>query len=332
MILIASSFRDTNINHFLSIEIHAIWRALNALDADEFARAGVLLAWHDDAIHDSRWRVDLLRVLAPRGVFFGAPPPPGVARIVTLPEFTWQPLRHLSCPMVSPFRFDFEVAAEDARLFDGLAQRVRSHFLEKLGRREDDGDDDAPIKVLLLTRKDTRVLVDVESGKPLQDVFVELLPPELRAGCRVTSYSGELEEQVVETLDADVVIGVHGAALTNVIFAKPGARVFEVSFRNHWHCDLVCARHRDGTLGLDEKCADVDIAYHKADYRNLCVAFGKRHCEVPALGGGPYVGANPISWGRVLVDARALALGVSPPKPPTGGGRPPQPPCARRIL
>jgi hypothetical protein len=186
-----------------------------------------------------------------------------------------------------------------------------------------------------VTRTESRVLIDVESGKLLQDVLGDLLGRRAGKSCHFlqTSYSGELEQQIEETFDADVIVGVHGAALTNVIFAKPGAHVFEISFRNHWHCDLVCERHRDGSLSLEEKCADVDIQYHKADYRNLCLAFDKRYHEMPAVGGGPYVNDNPISWRTVLVDARALAdviLGVSPPKPPTG--RSPQAPFACKIL
>ena len=61
-----------------------------------------------------------------------------------------------------------------------------------------------------------------------------------------------VEEQVKFFSSADMVVGAHGAALTNLVFCRPGTRVVEL-FSPH---------------------------YVNPCYRDLCVAAGLRHAAV----------------------------------------------------
>jgi hypothetical protein len=83
-----------------------------------------------------------------------------------------------------------------------------------------------------------------------------------------------------------------------------------VSFRTHWYCDPVCDGHFHGRLSPQMRCGGkrhIADAYHKADYHNLCVVFGRRHIELPLQRIEGFRNRNPIYVDRVYVDLQVLA-------------------------
>lgn len=121
---------------------------------------------------------------------------------------------------------------------------------------------------------------------------------------------------------ASVVVSVHGAQITNVIFLKP-CKVFkpalvEISFRYAW-CDyprevrdynIGNRSHADLIEKWEDDCPDQNRFYYKADFFRLATGMGVRYTEViqDSLIGLPDGAANPICVKNVVVNTSTILL------------------------
>ncbi len=292
MILLITRFKDDNINHFLNIDVHSVARELQRETRKE---TGLLLAWHDESLPAARWRLGLFARLLGRGNVFSRiedVPWDRVESMREIPEASWLP----GGPMVDPFLFACPPASPASkRLFREIARRGSDAEQVRLdgGRRI----------ILFIARKASRVLIDAATGLPLERVFGSRLAASDAGRLVITSFANmTFDEQASLMARADIIVGAHGAALTNLIFARPfSCQVFEVSLRRLWRCHPMCEPHLSGTLKPHRPCASASPAYAKADYRNLAAAFGIRHTEVEAVEGGRFENANHVSVDRLVV-------------------------------
>lgn len=293
LFLLISRFYDTNINHFLQLEINVIWKVLRKLlNSESDAKVCLLIAAHDASRADSMWRIQLLKkIFGIDNVYIGKIPE-GLTfdKYADLSEMMqWKP----NMSMVSPFDFNYTCSPEDS-----------SSYAELIARVKKDACFDAVKKgVLFIDRIKGRQLFDKKTGRKLRDLFTERDP-----STRVTTFDGlSLDEQMSLVRESHTIVGVHGAALTNIIFADRNSRVFEISFRRYWCCDPVCKDHMTGKLRYEDECSNrTKHPYHKADYRNLSVAFGLMYTEVQNEGCEGFGNENPISLAKIYVDGEAL--------------------------
>ena len=100
--------------------------------------------------------------------------------------------------------------------------------------------DDKP-RLLYVTRgsgPNTRRLVDEEALWPRL---------EQRGFVRIDPGTMSVRDQIDHFAAADAIVGLHGAALSNLVFAKPGARVLEIFAPSYVkHCFwAICERIPD---------------------------------------------------------------------------------------
>ena len=324
MIVIVSDLDDTNINHFFQLEVHAVWRTINSFPIDDRNKMAVFLVRHDSSIVDSMWRVGVLSSIVPRGVFFSLDDVKNagedVEAIVKLAPWTWLMEGENPCvdsvgpwsrPMVSAFHFSRMAPPLDSLfLFNALAETVIDKVVGHVNNSREEW------TILIVTRDNSRVMIDSDTLERVEFVLPKLLPESLRKRVQVTSFKGlEFAEQVKIVSRARIMIGVHGAALTNLAWMRPGGRVYEISLRKHWYCSLdkACG-HLAGTVAYEFDCgaglSPPFTWYHKADYHNLAIAFGKTYIEVQNCGGGPHMNDNPINVETVKVDCKDLAVRI----------------------
>jgi hypothetical protein len=226
-----------------------------------------------------------------------------------MPEYTWNYKFKIGQPLADPFRFD-TVPSQDSRdLADSMVSKLNIEFPENSQK----------IILFIVRRGTNRFLRDSFTERPLEDVVREHLSPKDRSRFVVTSFEAmSFEEQLSLTSRADVIVGAHGAALTNIIFAQKGTRVIEISLRSIFMCDPVCKGHLDKTFKDCECCRSDRPYYHKADYKSLSDVFGLKYIEVPTCRGGSYfTNENPLSIVDLYVDAgelcEVISGGVTPP-------------------
>ena len=300
-IIIVSRFSDTNINHFLQLEINAIWRTRQRFPNSS---AGVLLLSHDPDRIDSQWRVEFLkRLFSQSSVFIKSLPPESLKNttFIELPPFSWAAPAssiHYSGPMVNPFDFNYGYMKDDSDIYIDMISKVKHGI-------RDSSSTESNRRILFIKRTGSRLLFDAASGRPLEDVFMDHFGEK---NIVVTTFEGMSLEQQIEIIStANTIVGAHGAALTNIVFAEPGSRVFEVSFRRHWCCDPICESHMNGSIEYDQECPrKTQLPYHKADYRNLAIAFKLDYNEVQNSGCHGFVNNNPINVLKMFVDANDL--------------------------
>ena len=166
----------------------------------------------------------------------------------------------------------------------------------------------SPPTVLLLQRAKDRRLADVRTG-----TAAALLRALCARGLRVetAAFDGAtpLRTQVRRVATASLLLSVHGAQLTNLVWLDPDSAVVEVLLRFGWCREQPWQRLRAtgapaAVLAGTARC----VGYHKADYANLAHAAGVRYRYFDAAYLPPQLGSNPISRPYVLVDSDELAL------------------------
>jgi hypothetical protein len=106
--------------------------------------------------------------------------------------------------------------------------------------------------------------------------------------------------------NAKVLIGAHGAGLTNAFLMPSESYLFEVSFRDHWYCDPLCDKHFSGLVDYKEDCRSglkFHNYYHKLDFKNISHFFHLNHVEIPCERAEGYMSRNPIDVGKMFVDS-----------------------------
>ena len=315
--VIVSHFYDSNINHFFTLEINAIHRAIQSCAATHSVVRVVLVANAADR-RVQQWRASFVRAMlaSPELLYVddGAMMSPeefdrdfGPANndVVALEKFTWSPPRDgtENGPFVEAFDFGYVPSDETRRRLSELRATVVGRILSSR--------DLSPPRdtILIVVRSNTRVAYDVRArDKRLEEYVRESLrgkSESLLSRIRILSDADgcPFERQVELFATARCIVGVHGAALTNVVFADPRATLIEISFRKHWYCDPLCARHQSGECAYAERCGStLGRPYHKADYRNLAVARGLSYVEVDTLDGDTFESDNHISVRKLYVD------------------------------
>ena len=166
----------------------------------------------------------------------------------------------------------------------------------------------SPPTVLLLQRAKDRRLADARTG-----TAAALLRALCARGLRVetATFDGAtpLRTQVRRVAKASLLLSVHGAQLTNLVWLDPDSAVVEVLLRFGWCREQPWQRLRAtgttaGVLAGTARC----VGYHKADYANLAHAAGVRYRYFDAAYLPPQLASNPISRPYALVDSDELAL------------------------
>ena len=164
-------------------------------------------------------------------------------------------------------------------------------------------------KVLLIIRGDNRNLYDYKSKELLSKILNDKLT-EINIPFESVSFDNlTLYEQINYLKDVKILISIHGAALTNLIFLPKDSYVFEINFRTYWNCDPVCSKHKFNKISYTTKC-DGKLSYkdyfHKADYHNLSQLFGKKYIEFDIEDANTFLTENHISLKNIFVNSDIL--------------------------
>lgn len=304
--LIISHMCDNNIYHFLIYEVYAIVRSICDLtgidvDNDDLSRLDlsvytiVLHAFQHNPVHS--WRYALLNTMFPNRVYVYEMPTSSLSAAVGVTLNILQDVAG-SATLVDPWHFD--MACKPSKFW---CEFITSHVYRFYNITHLS----CGTRVVYIERRHNRILYDYKTNELLSDV----LRRELSAcgiDFDVVSFedsSCTLETQVRCMHNARVLVSVHGAANTNLCFLPPGAHVFEVNFRKHWHCDPVCFRHRSNEISYREDCGAGLKHYpqfHKADYHNLARFFDKQYHEFEVIDAHHFIDANPINLRHLFVD------------------------------
>lgn len=169
--------------------------------------------------------------------------------------------------------------------------------------------------ILLNIRDDHRILYDNNSGLKLES-FLQDNQNRLNASFIYCNFSNmPPDEQYKICNNAKILISVHGAGCTNLIFTPQNTPLIEINFRKDWYCDPVCNLHREGKISMNTKC-DGKLTYkpyfHKADYHNLCYLLGKKYLEIEAIKyDGGFLSQNPISKKNIYIDGEKLIIAIN---------------------
>ena len=310
--IIVSHFDDTNINHFMTLEIHAIFRVISKLKRQGVRDIRVCLTRTSRDPSAQRWREGFVRaLLASPDLLANAVDADSSDSTLVIDRLTWFPRSEDdNGPIVPPFHFEYSPKFETVDMMRSMSEAVVAASLST----SQNPPRITSKKVLVVVRSTSRIAFDLLTRTRLEDYVKSNAPNDVRVETISDSNNPTFEDQVRAFSSADCIVGVHGAALTNVVFARPGATLIEVSFRKHWHCDPVCPAHRSGALAFVEPCGtNVARPYHKADYRNLAIAKGLVYVEVDALDAGSYASDNPISLDSVYVDGDRVIRAIESP-------------------
>jgi len=223
----------------------------------------------------------------------------------------------------------------------GAAQRHAAKEIEEI---KDSCYQERPL-ALLVERgcsKSPRQLIDLETGHP---ALVHMLPKVQALGydAEFISICNSTHQQLTHFSRANVVVSVHGAQLTNIIFMKPchlkqypfdgndvleptqsksgfHPAMIEVSFRFTW-CAPRDQKETNGSravlLQRWRKCSQKNEKhgaptgnpfYHKADFFRLATGMDVRYVEVlhDAVVIGPSTRSNPIGVKAVIVNSSLI--------------------------
>jgi len=159
----------------------------------------------------------------------------------------------------------------------------------------------APFVLLVLRSTIGRRLAGAETGTATE-IVLALMDRSLPVYV-VDLVDASIEEQVMLFESATVVIGMHGAGLTNLVWMRPGASaIIEVAASYGWNRYI----DNEGRCAVNQ---EVPEYYMKGGYYNLARRFGVHH-ELfhPVYASRPRdFPVNPISKRVFYVDADALA-------------------------
>mmetsp|Transcript_86030 Transcript_86030/g.162090 ORF Transcript_86030/g.162090 Transcript_86030/m.162090 type:complete len:463 (-) Transcript_86030:114-1502(-) len=130
-----------------------------------------------------------------------------------------------------------------------------------------------------------------------------------RVPIRFYSFSSNtpFAEQASAIVDASVLVAVHGAALTNMLWLPPGAAVIEILLRYGWCKDPVPVECRFPAW-LSNCTASCRDGYHKADYANTAHTYGFQYFYLDPIYVDQPKGHNPIYVSAVHVNSTELVL------------------------
>ena len=172
-----------------------------------------------------------------------------------------------------------------------------------------------PGRYVLLNQRevDDRYLYDHRTRKRLEDF---LSTQKLSLPLRVCNFATMTpEEQYEACANCAVLVAVHGAGCTNLVFTPKPTPMIEINLRRHWYCDPVCDDHFFGVLSMNEPCNGKLTHmphFHKADYHNLCQLIGKPYQEIEAVEyGGGFINRSPIARRRIYVDGQDLVRRIN---------------------
>ena len=161
--------------------------------------------------------------------------------------------------------------------------------------------------ILLIVQRHYRRLADSETGE-FSTIIDELCAMGLSV--HVTNLGAlSPDEQARLLRRTSVLIGVHGADLTNMLYMGLKSTVIEVTLRYGWWCDPVTESSfgNDAPPCISEPCKP----YHKTDYVNMAHALGITYYYFDAEYIDPPFGPNPIHRHNVFVNSEELALLVA---------------------
>lgn len=276
MTILVSQLNDNNIFHFFAMEVKAVWDAYK-----EGVCTGLFLHFFDEFSQVHNWRLKVLQAIVP--VY------------TNVNDILGKELKPLLIvgSIVDPWTF---LKYEPSDHYINLAKQVKQFYgfnSRQLGT-----------KVVLVTRTGSRVLYDLHSQRPLEDVFTERCLA-LNIPHKVVCFDNKsFLEQARDLEDCKIMIACHGAANTNLFMLPKNASLFEYNFRKHWYCDPVCDDHYEGRLKYTDRC-DGKLTYrpyfHKADYHNLSQLFGIDYQELDIEYADKFNSRNPIGVGNVYI-------------------------------
>jgi hypothetical protein len=286
MKLITSSFYDKNINHIFHIEIKAIFDLINNHKTDNF----IFFAEKSGNNPWDKWRMAVISKMV-----CGA-----YDKIEDLPKFDGDSIRlSFGDWILNPgLILNEEIESE----YSQISEIVRSKFADSAENFSPD--------IVLIQRKHSRTLFDQNSQARLESVLAFEFSKHGITFTTVYFDDAPFDYQAKILRNAKVLIGAHGAGLTNLFLLPKGTHVMEVSFRNYWFCDPVCDDHFHGLLQYRQKCSHglrfFDY-YHKTDFINLSKIFKINHIEIPICDAGNFQSRNPIDVSTIFVDGEKIA-------------------------
>ena len=150
--------------------------------------------------------------------------------------------------------------------------------------------------IVLIVQREYRRLADSETGEfsTIIDALCAMGLPVHVANLGVLSPA----EQTKLLRRTSVLIGVHGADLTNMLYMGVKSTVIEVTLRYGWCCDPVTESSigNDAPPCITEPCKP----YHKVDYLNMAHALGFNYFYFDAEYIDPPFGGNPIFLEKVF--------------------------------
>jgi hypothetical protein len=288
MKLIISTFDDyMNIFHIFSTEVYTI------METTKGKRDYIILLKKYVDSQTNRWRFDILKSIY-KDVYINKLPDNIKSQIETthyIDKFKWW--------IVNPHKF---LKYEVNNMYIDMMKNVVEYYNKEHTSQEEE---EEVKKVTIIERKNNRILYDYETGKPFSVLIKEQLEL-LNVPFEIVCFDDKpLEYQVQKLRNTFILISVHGAANTNLIFMNPGSYLFEINFRKYWFCDPVCKRHMNNTLKYTDKCdgkLTFSPEFHKADYYNLSQVFNINYKEYDIKDANTYLDNNPISLKNIYVD------------------------------
>jgi len=283
--LIVSEFYDTNIFHFFAHEVNVVWKFLVKNPGEHV----LFLKSFNPSNPANVWRLGLLNTLIPT---ITANPPTDVKQ-VRLETGAWDWM------LVDPHRYITKY--ETCDFYAPLAERIK----QSLGVTDAKGE-----YVLYIKRDASRVLYDHKTKELFENLFTRFCESN-GIEYKVASFDGgvSFREQAELMASARAVVSVHGAANTNIFLLPEGGHLIEINFRRFWHCDPVCFDHFSGKLKYRDKCTGKlwwRTHFHKAEYHNLAMLFGKRYTEIDIEDAENFQSCVPICVEKIYVDSAKL--------------------------
>jgi len=270
-----------NIFHVFCLEVNRVFRLISESRESDWA----VLIQPD---HRLIWRGFVLSGLVP--VFCDESEIDRDFVLVELP-----PMVGVGSWLIHPFQF---IRYQPSSFYRAMVEQI-------LVRNECSSTSDELIDIVFIKRLSSRILLDLDTIKPFENLL-EKACKDQGLSLRVASFEVMTPfEQIALMRKARLLVGVHGAGLTNLVFLKDSAAVLEVDFLKYWSCDPICQDHFSGRIPYQQKCSHAKT-YHKADFYNLAGLFGKNHSSISIDDVRERIDANPISVKYVLINANRL--------------------------
>ena len=279
-----------NIFHFFALETNAIWKIVCNNPNTQYI--AFLQNFENNGVH--KWRKDLLTTFLPT-----------FASTEEFQEYCKQNNSYIKSIVnvqyngwiIDPWTFvKYEPSQESLPFARTVKQSLRIE--NKLG-----------VYATFVTRRKSRILRDKDTNTLLEPLFEEMCRS-YKIPYKVACFDDiSFEEQASILADTKVMLSCHGAGNTNVFLLPNNGHLMEINFRKHWFCDPVCDEHFHKHIPYNHKCKG-ELTwrpyFHKADYHNLSLFFGKKYTELELSYVDGYIDRNPINVREVFVDAKYI--------------------------